>query len=94
MIIRSGRTLWDSDLLVAKNGGKPTMSITQVQNAGPKVGPIARLIPALKSIPDPGETHLLFEQEQSLASTRNRVIMMINPTKDLQVQMETFLCQL
>jgi cryptochrome len=64
VIIRSGRTLWDSDLLVAKNGGKPTMSITQVQNASPKVGLIARPIPAPKSLPDPGETHLLFEQEQ------------------------------
>jgi cryptochrome len=50
--------------LVAKNGGKPTMSITQVQNAGPKVGPIARPIPAPESIPDPEETHPLFEQKQ------------------------------
>ncbi len=64
VIMRSGRTLWDSDLLVAKNGGKPSMSITQVQNAGPKVGPIPRPIAAPKSLPDPGETALLFEQQQ------------------------------
>lgn len=29
VVVRSGRTLWDSDELVAKNDGKPTMSITQ-----------------------------------------------------------------
>lgn len=32
VIIRTGRTLWDPDLLVQANGGKPTMSITQLQN--------------------------------------------------------------
>lgn len=31
VIVRSGRTLYDSDELVKANGGKPTMSITQVQ---------------------------------------------------------------
>lgn len=31
VVVRSGRTLWDSDELVKANGGKPTMSITQVQ---------------------------------------------------------------
>lgn len=31
VVIRSGRTLYDSDALVKANGGKPTMSITQVQ---------------------------------------------------------------
>jgi cryptochrome len=30
-IIVQGRTLWDSDELVRANGGKPTMSISQVQ---------------------------------------------------------------
>lgn len=64
VIIKSGRTLWDSDELVKKNHGKPTMSISQVQAAGPKVGPIPRPIPAPKSIPDPGETSLDFEQHQ------------------------------
>jgi cryptochrome len=64
VIVRSGRTLWDSDLLVEQNHGKPAMSISQVQAAGPKVGDIPRPIPAPKSIPDPGETNLDFEQEQ------------------------------
>jgi cryptochrome len=64
VIVRSGRTLWDGDLLVEKNHNKPTMSITQVQTAGPNVGPIPRPIAAPKSLPDTGETNLHFEQEQ------------------------------
>jgi cryptochrome len=55
VIIRPGRTLWDSDVLVEKNYSKPTMCITQVQTAGPKVGPIPRPIAAPKSLPGPGE---------------------------------------
>ena len=31
VIFRMGRTLYDPDELVKANGGKPTMSITQVQ---------------------------------------------------------------
>lgn len=31
VIVKMGRTLYDTDELVKKNGGKPTMSITQVQ---------------------------------------------------------------
>ena len=31
VIVKSGRTLWDSDELVKANGGKPTMSSTQLQ---------------------------------------------------------------
>jgi cryptochrome len=63
VIVRSGRTLWDSDLLVEKNHGKPTMTISQVQVAGPKVGPIPRPIAPPKSIPDPGETDLSFDRQ-------------------------------
>ncbi|KAI0123894.1 FAD binding domain of DNA photolyase-domain-containing protein [Xylariales sp. AK1849] len=59
-----GRTLWDSDEVVAKNGGKPTMSITQLQAAGRKVGEIPRPVPAPKHIPDPGEMPVDFGQEQ------------------------------
>ena len=61
VIERSGRTLWDSDLLVEKNHGKPAMSISQVQSAGSKIGSIPRPIPAPKSLPSPGETSLDFE---------------------------------
>ncbi len=32
VIVKMGRTLYDPDELVKTNGGKPTMSITQVQN--------------------------------------------------------------
>lgn len=64
VIFRSGRTLWDSDLLVEKNRGKPTMNISQVQTAGPKIGAIPRPIPPPKILPDPGATDLDFEQQQ------------------------------
>ena len=59
-----GRTLWDSDELVKANGGKPTMTIGQVQTAGGKLGDVARPIPAPKSLPDPGELSLSFEHEE------------------------------
>ena len=68
VLVRHGRTLWDADELVKKNGGKPTMSITQTQQAGNKVGGIARPIPAPKSLPDPGEMKLGFEQEKPEAT--------------------------
>ncbi|PSN67660.1 hypothetical protein BS50DRAFT_572710 [Corynespora cassiicola Philippines] len=59
-----GRTLYDPDELVKKNKDKSTMSITQVQNAGAKIGEIPRPISAPKSLPDPGDTNLDFDQEQ------------------------------
>lgn len=55
VIIKSGRTLWDSDEVVKANGGKPTMSAAQLRNAGDKCGKIAQAIPAPKSLPDPGD---------------------------------------
>lgn len=64
VIVKTGRTLWDADELVKSNGGKPTMSISQVQAAGPKVGEIPRPIPAPKNLPEPGDTDLDFEQQQ------------------------------
>jgi cryptochrome len=64
VIVKSGRTLWDSDDLVKANNGKPTMSMSQVQAAGAKVGDVAKPIDAPKSIPDPGEMKLDFEQKQ------------------------------
>ncbi|KAM3078936.1 hypothetical protein ACMFMF_003863 [Clarireedia jacksonii] len=62
VIVKSGRTLWDSDELVRKNEGKPTMSISIVQTLGPKIGKVPRPIPAPTSLPDPGDTNLDFEQ--------------------------------
>ena len=64
VIVKFGRTLWDSDELVAKNNCKPTMSISQVQAAGPKIGEIPKPIPAPTSLPDPGATPLDFGQER------------------------------
>lgn len=67
VIVRSGRTLWDSDDIVKAHKGKPTMSLSQLQAASSKVGDIARPIPAPKSLPNPGETPLDFEQEQPMS---------------------------
>ena len=64
VITGQGRTLYDADELVKANGGKPTMSIKQVEQAGSKIGDIPRPIPAPESLPDPGETDLDFDQEQ------------------------------
>lgn len=64
VITRYGRTLWDSDEVVAKNGGKPTMSIMQLQHAGQKIGQIPKPIPAPTSLPDPGETPVDFEPDE------------------------------
>jgi len=35
VVVKMGRTLYDPDELVKANGGKPTMSITQVQHVRP-----------------------------------------------------------
>jgi cryptochrome len=64
VVVRTGRTLYDPDELIKQNKGKPTMSITQVQVAGAKIGDIARPIPAPKSLPDPGKTDLSFTQDK------------------------------
>lgn len=64
VIIRYGRTLWDSDEVVKKHGGKPTMSITQLEASGKKVGGIPKPIPPPKTLPDPGEMPVDFAQEQ------------------------------
>ncbi|KAJ4361001.1 uncharacterized protein N0V89_001570 [Didymosphaeria variabile] len=64
VITRPGRTLYDSDELVKANNNKPTMSISQVQHAGAKIGDIAQPIPAPTSLPDPGSTTLSFNQQK------------------------------
>ncbi|KAF3770203.1 Cryptochrome/photolyase FAD-binding domain-containing protein, partial [Cryphonectria parasitica EP155] len=58
VITRSGRTLWDSDELVRAHGGKPTMSITQLQAAGHKIGPVPQPLDAPQTLPDPGDMAL------------------------------------
>jgi deoxyribodipyrimidine photolyase len=64
VIVKVGRTLYDPDELVKQNHGKPTMSISQVQAAGKKIGGIARPIPAPKALPDLGTTDVNFDQEK------------------------------
>ena len=64
VVIKTGRTLFDPDDLVKQNGGKPTMSINQVQHAGEKLGAPNRPMSTPKSLPDPGDTKLDFDQEQ------------------------------
>ncbi|THV86915.1 Cryptochrome/photolyase FAD-binding domain-containing protein [Aureobasidium pullulans] len=64
VITKTGRTLYDSDLLVKTNHGKPTMTIAQVQAAAAKLGKVAEPLPAPTSLPDPGDLTLEFEQEK------------------------------
>ncbi|KAM0436950.1 hypothetical protein ACHAPT_002665 [Fusarium lateritium] len=64
VIVRTGRTLWDSDQIVEKHGGKPTMSITQLQQAASKLGEVRKPIPAPRHLPDPGEMPINFEQDE------------------------------
>lgn len=63
VVVRPGRTLWDSDGVVEKHGGKPTMSMAQLLDAGKKVGPIPRPISAPERLPDPGEMPVDFSRE-------------------------------
>lgn len=64
VLVCHGRTLWDSDDLVSKNHNKPTMTINQVQTAGPKVGQIPRPFPTPETIPDPGTLILSFKYQK------------------------------
>lgn len=68
VVTRYGRTLWDSDEVVAKNGGKPTMSISQLQAAGYKIGEVPKPIPAPLYLPDPGEMPVNFSHEPTQKS--------------------------
>lgn len=61
VVIRMGRNLFDPDELVAKNGGEPTMSFSQVQKASEKIqnGEPDKPFAAPETIPDPwDETRL------------------------------------
>lgn len=64
VIVKTGRTLYDPDELVKANGGKPTMSITQVQHAADKLGEVAKPIPTPISLPNPGTTALDIDHTQ------------------------------
>jgi cryptochrome len=64
VIVKSGRTLWDSDEITKAHGGNPTMSMSQIRAAGEKVGDIAEPLDAPKSLPDPGDMKLDVEQTQ------------------------------
>ncbi|KAG6116465.1 hypothetical protein E4U13_001844 [Claviceps humidiphila] len=63
VVVRSGRTLWDSDQVVAKHGGKPTMSMTALLSATKKLGDVTRPIPSPTQFPDPGDMPVDFEQD-------------------------------
>lgn len=58
VVVRTGRTLFDCEELVKGNGGRPTMSITQVQNVAKKLGPVAKPLDAPTSLPDLGTLEL------------------------------------
>lgn len=65
VIVKSGRTLWDSDDIVSAHGGKPTMSMTQLLAAAKKVGDVPKPLEAPESLPGPGELDLkVVEQDQ------------------------------
>ncbi|KAG6031500.1 hypothetical protein E4U19_008050 [Claviceps sp. Clav32 group G5] len=63
VVVRSGRTLWDSDQVVAKHGGKPTMSMTALLSATKKLGDVPRPISSPTQLPDPGDMPVDFEQD-------------------------------
>ncbi|RVX70043.1 hypothetical protein B0A52_06215 [Exophiala mesophila] len=55
VVSMSGRTLFDSDLVVEKNGGKPTMSMKQLVEASSKIddGKPKKPVDTPSSLPDP-----------------------------------------
>lgn len=55
VIVEMGRNLFDPDELVRKNGGKPTMSLSQVEKVAEKIGDgkPAKLLAAPGKVPDP-----------------------------------------
>jgi cryptochrome len=63
VITRPGRTLWDSEEIVSRHDGKPTMSMTQLLAVTKKMGDVPRPIPPPESLPDPGDMPLDFEQD-------------------------------
>lgn len=64
VVTKPGRTLYDADDLVQENKGKPTMSISQVQAAGKRIGDVPRPIPAPRTLPGPGVISVGFKQSK------------------------------
>ena len=97
VITRMGRTLYDPDELVKRNGKKATMSISQVQKAAATIGEPSRPIPAPKSLPDPGDVNLSsidheipspepdFNAAHRTAGQENQYKSIMGPKKDFAV---------
>ncbi|KAL8824411.1 MAG: hypothetical protein Q9191_005070 [Dirinaria sp. TL-2023a] len=67
VVVKVGRTLYDPNELVKANGGKPTMSITQVEHAAQKLPDVPRPIPTPSSLPNPGDTSLDISQDRPVS---------------------------
>jgi deoxyribodipyrimidine photolyase len=80
VIVKVGRTLYDPDEIVKNNGGKPTMSITQLQHAAEKIGDIEKPVETPTSLPDPGTIH-----EQHATSEPALVLFFAPPSPALLV---------
>jgi cryptochrome len=97
VITRIGRTLYDPDELVKKNGNKPTMSMSQVQKAAATLGEPAKPTPAPTSLPDPGDVDLSsidheipspepdFNAAHRTAGKENQYKSIMGPNKDFAV---------
>lgn len=97
VVIRMGRTLYDPNELVRRNGNKPTMSISQVQKAAAMLGEPVKLAPAPMSLPDPGDVNLSsidhnipaqepdFNTAHRTAGKENQYVSIMGPNKDFAV---------
>jgi cryptochrome len=98
VVTKVGRTLYDPEELVKRNGGKPTMSMTQTQRAAEALGDPPKPIPAPKSLPDPGDTDLssidhhkpdpspdVNAAHRSLVKKESQYVSIMGPNKDFDV---------
>ena len=98
VVVKMGRTLYDPDELVKRNGGKPTMSMSQTQKAAAALGDPARPIASPKSLPDPGDTDLssidhqkpdpnpdLNSAHRNLDKKESQYVSIMGPNKDFAV---------
>eukprot|EP00026_Physarum_polycephalum_P004595 Phypoly_transcript_04617.p1 GENE.Phypoly_transcript_04617~~Phypoly_transcript_04617.p1 ORF type:complete len:675 (+),score=122.80 Phypoly_transcript_04617:83-2107(+) len=70
VVVTLGRTLWDPEEIVKKNGG-PTMSYTQLVHATDKIGKAPPPVPAPTHLPDPGDIRLSFAQYQERKGSKD-----------------------